>query len=102
MAGANTSLDFTPGWSWKICFLIAAAAVTLDVLFVESPLTWLVAAGVAAVLAQFRSRLGGLAVVIFSCGLLNYSPFDTGTLSRLYPGNIAIGVFLLAWLMGNI
>jgi O-antigen ligase len=102
MAGANTSLDFTPGWSWKICFLIAAAAVTLDVLFVESPLPWLVAAGVAAVLAQFRSRLGGLAVVIFSCGLLNYSPFDTGTLSRLYPGNIAIGVFLLAWLMGNI
>ena len=97
----NSSL-IPQGWLWKICALIAAVAVTVDVLLVQYPLVWLGAAGVLAVLAQFRSPMSGLAVVIFSCGLVNYSPFETGALSRLYPGNVAIGIFLLAWLVSNI
>ncbi len=97
----NSSL-IPQGWSWKICVLIAAVAVTLDVLFVQYPLVWLGAAGVLAVLAQFRSPMSGLAVVIFSCGLANYSPFEMGVLSRLYPGNLAIGIFILAWLVSNL
>src|SRR5437764_11727767 len=71
----------------------------MDFAVVQYPLVWLSLAGMLAVLAQFRSPISGLAVVIFSCGLLNYSPFETGILSRLYPGNIAIGMFILAWLM---
>jgi len=97
----NSSL-IPQGWSWKICVLIAAVAVTVDVLLVQYPLVWLGAAGVLAVLAQFRSPISGLAVVIFSCGLANYSPFETGAWSRLYPGNVAIGIFILAWLASNI
>ncbi len=97
-----TSLNTPQGWSWKICVLIAAAAVTVDFMFVQYPLVWLGAAGVLAVLAQFRSPLSGLAVVTFSCGLVNYSPFETGALSRLYPGNVAIGIFILAWLVSDI
>jgi O-antigen ligase len=90
------------GWSWKVCALIAAVAVTLDVLLVQAPLVWLGVAGAVAVLAQFRSAMSGLAVVIFSCGLLNYSPFEMGALSRVYPGNVAIGIFLLAWLLSSV
>src|SRR6266487_4391086 len=97
-----TSLNTPQGWSWKICALIAAAAVTVDLMFVQYPLVWLGAAGVLAVLAQFRSPLSGLAVVIFSCGLLNYSPFETGALARLYPGVLAIGIFLVAWLVSSL
>ena len=97
----NSSL--TPQrWLWQICVLIASVAVTVDILLVQYPLVWLAAAGVLAVLAQFRSPISGLAVVIFSCGLANYSPFEAGALSRLYPGNIAIGLFVLAWLISNI
>jgi O-antigen ligase len=88
-------------WSRKICLLIAAVAVTLDILFIQSPLVWLGVAGAAAVLAQFRSPMSGLAVVILACGLLNYSPFEAGVLSRLYPGNLAILIFLLAWLLSR-
>jgi O-antigen ligase len=88
-------------WSWKVCVLIAAVAVTLDVLILQSPLVWLVVAGVLAVLAQFRSPLSGLAVVVFTCGLLNFSPFEAGALSRLYPGNFAIGIFILAWFVSS-
>jgi O-antigen ligase len=97
-----TGLNIPQGWSWKICTLLAAVAVTIDVLLVQYPLVWLGAAGVAAVLAQFRSPISGLAVVIFSCGLANYSPFETGAWSRLYPGNVAVGIFILAWLVSNI
>ncbi len=100
------SLDNSPAIpqhpSWKICALVAALAVTLDVLLVHSPLVWLSVAGVVAVVAQFRSPLSGLAVVIFSCGLLNYSPFEVGALSRLYPGVLAIGIFLVAWLVSSL
>jgi O-antigen ligase len=102
MDRVNTSLNLTQAWSWTICALIAAIAVTVDVLLVQYPLVWLGAIGALAVLAQFRSPLSGLAVVILSCGLANYSPFETGALSRLYPGNIAIGLFVLAWLVSNI
>ena len=88
-------------WSWRLCILLATFAVILDLLLIQFPLVWLGAAGVVAVLAQFRSPLSGLAVVILSCGLGNYSPFETGALSRLYPGNVAIGIFILAWLISN-
>lgn len=101
MYSADNSSAIQQSWSWRVCFLIAALAVTLDVLILQSPLVWLGAAGVIAVLAQFRSPMSGLAVVIFSCGLLNYSPFESGPLSRLYPGNVAIGIFLLAWLVSS-
>ena len=89
------------GWSWKLCALVAAIAVIVDILLVQSPLIWLGAAGVVAVLAQFRSPLSGLAVVIFTCGLLNYSPFEMGALSRIYPGDLAIGIFIFAWILSN-
>lgn len=88
-------------WSWKLCALVAALAVTVDIALIQSPLIWLGAVGVIAVLAQFRSPLSGLAVVIFTCGLLNYSPFEVGALSRLYPGNVAIGIFIFAWMLSN-
>ena len=71
--------------------MIAIAAVTVDVSLVQFPLVWLGAIGVLAVLAQFKSPISGLAVVLFSCGLLNYSPFEIGALSRLYAGDVAIG-----------
>src|SRR5437764_11259806 len=89
-------------WSWKVCVLIAAVAVTLDVFIVQSPLVWLGVAGVLAVLAQFRSPLSGLAVVIFTCGLLNFLPFEAVALSRLFPVNFAIFIFLLAWVVVNV
>lgn len=84
-------------WSWKVCALIAGVAVTLDVLVVQSPLVWLGAAGGLTILAQFKSPMSGLAVVLFTCGLLNYSPFEIGALSRLYAGDVAIAIFLIAW-----
>jgi O-antigen ligase len=99
------AIENSPGlsqtWSWKACLLVAAVAVIVDVLLVESPLVWLGAAGAVVVLAQFRSPLSGLVVVVFSCGLLNFSTFEMGALSRLYPGNVAIGIFLLAWLVSR-
>ena len=102
MDHVDTTLNLTQAWSWTICALIAAVAVTVDVLLVQYPLVWLGAIGALAVLAQFRSPLSGLAVVIFSCGLANYSPFEMGALSRLYPGNVAIGIFLLAWFVSKL
>src|SRR5215471_14092848 len=89
------------GWSWKLCALIGAFAVIVDIMLIQSPLIWLGVVGVVAVLAQFRSPLSGLAVVIFTCGLLNYSPFEMGALSRLYPGDVAIGIFIFAWMLSN-
>src|SRR5215467_16109534 len=96
----NTSV-VPQGWSWKLGALVAAIAVIVDILIVQSPLVWLGMAGVVAVLAQFRSPLSGLAVVLFSCGLLNYSPFESGVWARLYPGNVAVGIFLLTWLIST-
>jgi len=86
---------------WKVCALVAALAVTLDILIVQYPLAWVAAAGLVAVLAQFRSPMSGLAVVLLSCGLANYSPFEFGALSRLYPGNVALAIFLLAWFLSS-
>jgi O-antigen ligase len=101
MHSLETSSAAPQGWSWKICLLIAALAVTFDVLFVLSPWIWLALAGAAVVLAQFRSPISGLTVVILACGLLNYSPFEAGVLSRLYPGNLAISIFLLSWVLSR-
>jgi O-antigen ligase len=97
----NSPLGIPRVWQWKLCALVAALAVTLDILIVQYPLGWLAAAGVVAVLAQFKSSMSGLAVVIFSCGLANYSPFEFGALSRLYPGDVAIAIFILAWLFSS-
>lgn len=101
MYSLETSSAAPQGWSWKVCVLIAAVAVTFDVLFVLSPWIWLALAGAAVVLAQFRSSISGLAVVILACGLLNYSPFESGVVSRLYPGNLAISMFLLSWVFSR-
>lgn len=86
---------------WTLCALVAAAAVTTTLLLVQFPWVWLGVVAAVAVLAQFRSPLSGLAVVVLTCGLLNYSPFEAGALSRVYPGNVAIAIFLFAWLAGN-
>ena len=84
---------------WTVCALVAGLAVTFDILIVQYPLAWLAMAGLIAVVAQFRSPMSGLAVVLLSCGLANYSPFEFGALSRLYPGDVAMAIFLLAWFM---
>ena len=97
MDGYPTGLNIPHPWSWKVCAFLAVVAVTIDVLIVQSPLVWLGAAGVLTILAQFKSPLSGLAVVLFTCGLLNYSPFEIGALSRLYAGDMAIAIFLIAW-----
>ena len=98
MENYSASLTITNGWSWKVCALIAGVAVTIDILVVQSPLVWLGVAGGLTILAQFKSPMSGLAVVLFTCGLLNYSPFEFGALSRLYAGDVAIAIFLIAWL----
>jgi hypothetical protein len=85
-------------WSWRVCLCIIVVSVTLDVLVVQSPLVWIGVAGMLAIAAQFWGQLRGLAVVTFTCGLFSYSPFETGVLSRLYPGDIAIAIFLIVWL----
>src|SRR5438105_4765317 len=88
-------------WSWKVCVFLVGVAVVIDVLVVQSPLVWLAGAGMLAIGAQFWNPISSLAVVIFTCGLLSYSPFESGALSRLYPGDLAIGIFLVAWLVGR-
>ena len=97
MDNYTSSLKMEQPWSWKVCVLIVAVAVTLDILVMQSPLVWLGVAAVLAIVAQFRSPISGLAVVMFTCGLLNYSPFEMGALSRLYAGDVAIAIFLIAW-----
>jgi len=91
-------ISLTPQlWSRKVCVLIAGVAVTIAVLVVQSPLVWLGVAGGLTIFAQFKSPMSGLAVVLFTCGLLNYSPFEVGALSRLYAGDVAIAIYLIAW-----
>src|SRR5437870_13331667 len=86
-------------WSWKVCVFLVGVAVVIDVMDVQSPLVWLAGAGMLAIVAQFWNPISSLAVVIFTCGLWSYSPFESGALSRLYPGDFAIGIFLVAWLL---
>jgi O-antigen ligase len=86
--------------SWKICAFIVSFAVALDILFVQSPLLWVGVAGMLVIAVQFWKPTLSLAVVILTCGLLSYSPFESGALSRLYPGDLALGIFLVAWLVG--
>jgi hypothetical protein len=85
--------------SWKVCVLVVAVALAMDLLLIRSPLVGIEAVGVLAVAALFWNHKAGLAVVIFACGLLMYSPFETGALSRLYPGDVAIGLFLILWVV---
>jgi O-antigen ligase len=94
-----SSLDLTQYWSWKAYALIVGLAVSTAVLMVQSPLVWIGIAAMLAVGAQFLNPISSLGVVIFTCGLLGYSPFEAGALSRLYPGDIAIAIFLVAWLI---
>lgn len=86
-------------WSWRVCLFIVGVAVILDVLVVGSPMLWIGIAGMLAIGAQFASPIRSLAVVMFTCGLLSYSPFEAGALSRLFPGDVAIGLFLVIWLV---
>ncbi len=87
--------------SWKICVLIVGFAVALDTLFVQSPLLWVGVAGMLVIAVQFLKPTLSLAVVILTCGLLSYSPFESGALSRLYPGDLALGIFLIAWIVSR-
>ena len=86
-------------WSWKVYGLILCLAPAAALLLVEYPLVWIIAIAVLAIWVQFRSPITSLGVVIIACGLLTYSPFETGAISRLYPGDLAIGMFLLAWFL---
>ena len=97
----SSSLEMPQLWSWKVGVFLVGVAVVIDVLVVQSPLVWLAGAGMLAIGAQFWNPISSLAVVIFTCGLLSYSPFESGALSRLYPGDLAIGIFLVAWLVGR-
>jgi O-antigen ligase len=101
MHSTNNSSALSAVWSSKFYPLVAALAVILAVLVVQFPLVWLGVAGAATILAQFRSPISGLALVALTCGLANFSPFESGALSRLYPGNVAIAIFLLAWLASS-
>jgi O-antigen ligase len=69
----------------------------ISLLLVRSPLAAIAAAGMLGALVLFCTPMAGLTAVIFACGLLTWSPFQTGIWSRLYPGNVAIGVFLAEW-----
>jgi O-antigen ligase len=82
-----------------LCAVIAGAAVTLDVLVVQFPFVGIAIAALLVIAAQIWGPLLSLAVVLFTCGLLSYSPYDNGALSRLFPGDIAIGCFLIMWLL---
>jgi len=97
----SNSLALPQRWSWKVYAVIVAIAVATATLIVQSPLVWVGVAGVLTLSAQFLNPISGIGVVLFTCGLLSYSPFEAGALSRLYPGDLAIAVFLLAWLVGH-
>ncbi len=94
-----SSLELEQSCSWRVYLSILTVAVGAAIYLVYSPLIWLGVAGLLVLVAQFLNPITSLGVVIFTCGLLNYSPFEAGVLSRLYPGNVAIAVFLLAWLL---
>src|SRR5205814_857513 len=97
----SSSLEMPQLWSWKVCVFLVGVAVVIDVLVVQSPLVWLAGAGMLAIGAQFWNPISSLAVVILTCGLLSYSPFESGALSRLYPGDLALGIFLIAWIVSR-
>ena len=84
--------------SWKLCVFIVGIAVTIDVLVIQSPLLWFAIAGMLAIGTQFWGPGKRLGVVMFTCGLCGFAPFETGMLSRLYPGDVAIALFLIMWL----
>jgi len=85
--------------TWKAAALIVGVAVTVDILVIQAPLLWISVCGILAIGAQLGSQMRSLAVVMITCGLFTYSPFESGMLSRLYPGDIAIGVFVTLWLV---
>jgi O-antigen ligase len=85
--------------SWKDYTLIVTLASVIALLSASaSPVLWFALATILVVACELFTQLGSLAVVMLSCGLLNYSPYETGALSRLFPGDLAIALFLLAWL----
>jgi O-antigen ligase len=85
--------------SWKSYGLIIGLAVVIAFLSVSaSPVLWFAMAAVLVVACQLFNQLNSLAVVMLTCGLLNYSPYETGALSRIFPGDIAMALFLTAWL----
>ena len=85
--------------SWRVYASILVIAVAATVFSVYSPVVWVVMAALLVVAAQFSNLITSLGVVVFTCGLLTYSPFESGALSRLYPGNLAMGFFICAWLV---
>jgi O-antigen ligase len=100
-SGPSSNLALEQQWSWKVCGAILALATITAILVVYFPLAWVGVLAVLAVGAQFFKPISGLAVVMLSCGLLSYSPFEAGALSRLYPGDIAIGIFLVTWFVNK-
>ena len=84
--------------SWQRCLIVVGLAVTIDVLLVQAPLVLVGVGAIVAIALQLRNPFNSLAVVVFACGLLSYSPFESGPFSRLYPGDLAIGIFIVAWL----
>lgn len=86
-------------WSWKVYATILVFAVITTIFVVYSPLVWVGVLGMLVLGAQFSNPISSLAVVSFTCALLSYSPFEVGALSRLFPGDLAIGIFVCAWLL---
>src|SRR5437868_3981953 len=93
-----SSLTMTQNWSWRVYASILALALSTAVCLVYSPWMWLGIAALLVVAAQFMNPISSLGIVVFSCGLLSYSPFEAGLMSRLYPGDLAIAIFVVAWL----
>jgi len=80
--------------------LVVTVAVTMGLWLVRSSLVGIGVMGVILViLTLVSSPMTSLGVVIITCGLFSYSPFKTGVLSRLYPGNVAIGLLLALWVV---
>jgi len=86
-------------WSWRVYVFILALAITGAICVIYSPLVWLGIAGLLVLGVQLVNPVSRLAVVVFTCALLSYSPFEAGALSRLFPGDLAIGFFVFAWLI---
>lgn len=99
VSSANPIGDRIPVHSWRAYVLIISLAVTIAFLCVSaSPVLWFAIAAILVIACQLFTQLSSVAIVMVSCGLLNYTPYETGALSRLFPGDLAIALFLVAWL----
>lgn len=79
------------------CIVIAAIAAVVGLALPNSAAVWVAVMAAVAVGSLFWNVKSALLAVIVCSGLLAATPFDGGMLSRLYAGDVAIGMFLLGW-----